>query len=493
MALLLCSMMAACGSGSSDSSDSTSTSTGPSNSRVAAVRSWSSEIVWTACGEDLQCGSFDVPFDYSSPNLGTFTLPIVKRMASKPNSRIGSLLLNPGGPGAGATDFARYADSIFSTTLLNNFDIVAWDPRGVGGSVPAIDCVDTMDDYFALDPSSDDEAETTALVNGARDFARSCEERSAGILEHVSTIDAASDIDVLRRALGEQTISYFGFSYGTQLGATWATLFPDTVRAATLDAAVDPTLDYVDGLLLQAEGFETSMNTFLDWCDKVQCEFLDEGSDARTSFDALANRLNSAPLVNDDRPPTNEGVLGIAVAQSLYSESSWSTLAVKLSAAKDGDGAGLLTLFDDYFGGYANGHPDNMIDAYFVITCADREESVGVDEILGLKDRLREIAPRVGAGWIQEMLVCANWSSPPSASVEIGAPGTSSRIVVVGSIGDAATPLSGTRNMVRRLGHARLIVSPLEQHTTYGSDDCVTREVDEYLVNLTDGPDELDC
>ncbi|MFZ9864229.1 MAG: alpha/beta hydrolase [Ilumatobacteraceae bacterium] len=485
-------VLVACNSSKGVTTESTPTTSGGTSSRTEAVRSWSSDIVWTACGDGLQCGSFDVPLDYSAPSAGVFTLPIVKHVATATNSRIGSLLINPGGPGGAALDFARYADSIFSETLLERFDIVAWDPRGVGGSVPSIDCVDSMDDYFALDPSPDDEIETQELLSGARTFVDGCRERSGAILDHVNTVDAASDIDVLRRALGEETISYFGFSYGTQLGATWASLFPDTVRAATLDAAVDPTRGYVDGLVQQAAGFESSLDAFFDWCDANQCDYIDEGSDARASFDALVESLNSSPLVNDDRPPTNEGVLGIAVAQALYSQSMWSSLAMNLSAAKDGDGAGLLTMFDDYFGGYSGGHLDNLIDAYFVISCSDRDTNVSPEEILGLKDRLANVAPRLGSGWIQEMLICAHWPSQPS-DLPIIAADTSARIVVVGSIGDAATPLTGTRNMVRQLGHARLIVSPLEQHTTYGSDDCVTAEVDEYLVNLTDGPDVLDC
>lgn len=485
-------VLVACNSAKGSTTESTPTTSGGTASRTEAVRSWSSDIEWTACGNGIQCGSFDVPLDYSAPDEGVFTLPIVKHVATATNSRIGSLLINPGGPGGAALDFARYADSIFSETLLERFDIVAWDPRGVGGSVPSIDCVDSMDDYFALDPSPDDENETEDLLSGARAFVDGCRERSGAILDHVSTIDAASDIDVLRRALGEKTISFFGFSYGTQLGATWASLFPETVRAATLDAAVDPTLGYIDGLVQQAAGFERSLDAFFDWCDANQCDYIDEGSDARTSFDTIVDSLNSSPLVNDDRPPTNEGVLGIAAAQALYSQSMWSSLAMNLSAAQDGDGAGLLTMFDDYFGGYSGGHLDNLIDAYFVISCSDRDTNVSPEEILGLKDRLANVAPRLGSGWIQEMLICAHWPSEPSDMPVIAAD-TSARIVVVGSIGDAATPLTGTRNMVRQLGHARLIVSPLEQHTTYGSDDCVTAEVDEYLVNLTDGPDVLDC
>lgn len=480
-------VVACTGSNRSDDSSTTSISR-----PVDSARAWSSEIEWSACGIDLECGSFEVPYDYSDPDGDTFVLPVTRRLATADGGRIGSLLINPGGPGGSALQYAEYAESIFSSTLLESFDIVAWEPRGVGASQPAIDCVDTMDDYFALDPSPDDENERVALLDGAEAFVDGCRERSGKILDHVSTVDAARDIDVLRRALGEETISYFGFSYGTQLGATWATLFPDTVRAAVLDAAVDPTLGYVDGLLLQAGGFEKSLDAFLDWCDRTGCEFIEDGSDARSSFDVLASSLDASPLNNDDRPPTGQGVLGVAVAQSLYGDSSWPRLSESLGAARRGDGGPLLGQYDAYFGGYSGGHLDNMIDAYFVITCADRDENVTPERVLGLKDRLADIAPRLGSGWIQEMLICAHWPSLPREELSIEAD-TANRIVVVGSLGDAATPLPGTRNMVRQLGHARLIVSPLEQHTTYGSDECVTRAVDAYLVDLVDGPDELEC
>ena len=184
--------------------------------------------------------------------------------------------------------------------------------------------------------------------------------------------------------------------------------------------------------------------------------------------------------------------MSIGISQSLYGDFAWPQLADALDATTRGDGAGLLTLYDAYFGGYDDGHRDNMLDAYFVVTCADRRLSFGPSDILAQADRLKTVAPRLGMGWIQEMLICSQWTSPPSRTIEVSAP-TSTRIVVVGSTGDAATPLAGTRNMAKTLGNARLIVSPLEQHTTYGSDGCVTDAVEEYLVELIDGPDELVC
>jgi pimeloyl-ACP methyl ester carboxylesterase len=484
--------LVACGDGSNIADQPNESSTTVSLDRVGAVRSWSSDIDWSDCGDGIECGSFEVPFDYDDPNRGTFVLPVTRRLADSKERRIGSLLVNPGGPGGAALSYAEYADSVFGSALLESFDIVAWDPRGVGESIPAIDCVDTMDDYFALDPSPDDPTERLALIDGAGNFADSCRERSGEILEHVSTLDAASDIDVLRRALGEQAISFMGFSYGTQLGATWATLFPETVRAAVFDAAVDPTLGYVDGLVLQAGGFERSFDAFLDWCDVRKCSFIESGSNARNSFDRLADALDANPPINDGRPATTEGVLSMGISQSLYGDYSWNQLADALDAARKGDGAGLLDLYDAYFGGYDDGHRSNMLDAYFVITCADRRVSFGPDDIFAQEDRLRSVAPRLGMGWIQEMLICSRWTTAPSPTITVSAP-TANRIVVVGSVGDSATPLPGTRNMVQALGNARLIVSPLEQHTTYGSDDCVTVAVEEYLVELLDGPDELAC
>ena len=490
--IVVTSLVVACGGDKRTNPDTVApdTTTADGGNRVDNVRAWTSDIAWTECGVGFECGTFEVPYDYSDPDIGQFVLPVKRRLADDPEHRIGSLLINPGGPGGSALEWAEYADSVFSGSLLEVFDIVAWDPRGVGESQPAVDCVDTFDDYFALDPSPDDPAETQALIDGARAFAQGCEQRSGDILDHVATVDAASDMDVLRRALGEDTISYLGFSYGTQLGATWATLFPETVRAAVLDAAIDPTLGYVNGLVLQATGFEDSLNAFFDWCD-VSCTWLPDGSDSRSMFAELSANLDANPLDNPGRPPTNQGVLGVGVSDALYADYLWPDLSDALEAAVGGDGGGLLNLFDDYFGGWSNGHNDDLIDTYFAVTCADRDEAVTTERILGLKSRLDAVAPTLGAGWIQEMMVCASWDREPIGSIEIGA--DTDRIVVVGSTGDAATPLSGTLNMVKQLGKARLIVSPLEQHTSYGSDACATQAIDEFLIDLVDGPDRLDC
>ena len=173
-----------------------------------------------------------------------FELYLARHLATKPDERIGTLLVNPGGPGFGGSELAVHADQIYGQTLLDHFDIVGWDPRGTGASEPAIDCIDDYDHFFAgADITPDDEAERQQLVDLAKEFADDCVDKNADILQYVGTNNSARDMDAIRRALGEDTISYFGFSYGSELGATWATMFPDTVRAAVLDGAVDPTAD----------------------------------------------------------------------------------------------------------------------------------------------------------------------------------------------------------------------------------------------------------
>ncbi len=198
-------------------------------------------IDWTSCGDGLDCGRLAVPLDYEDPDSPTITLNLVRHRATDPDERIGSLLVNPGGPGLDGVWLAETAPLIYPG-LIERFDIIGWDPRGTGASDPAIDCVDSYDPYYALDPTPDTPEEEQVAEESRVEFGEACLRRmGAEVLAHVSTRESATDMDSIRRALGEETISYFGFSYGSELGATWATLFPDTVRAAVLDGASDPT------------------------------------------------------------------------------------------------------------------------------------------------------------------------------------------------------------------------------------------------------------
>ncbi|NDE60052.1 MAG: alpha/beta fold hydrolase, partial [Acidimicrobiia bacterium] len=254
-------------------------------------------IDWSDCGSDLECGYVDVPIDYSDPNSEMTSIYVTRHLASNSDERIGTLLVNPGGPGFGGSIFAERAENIFSSDLIDRFDILGFDPRGTGESQPAIDCIDDYDLYFAGgDITPDTQEEKDEIIDSTRTFTEECFARSGDILPYVGTNNVARDMDMIRRALGEEKISYFGFSYGSELGSVWATMFPHTVRAAVLDGATDPEADGIEGTLQQNKGFETSIETFLAGCSRDRsCAFHNDG-DAEGAFDALMAQLDENPI-----------------------------------------------------------------------------------------------------------------------------------------------------------------------------------------------------
>jgi pimeloyl-ACP methyl ester carboxylesterase len=287
------------------------------------------EITWQRFDESLETGQLEVPIDYDDPGAGSFDLFLVRHRATDEDARIGSLLINPGGPGSGGADYAAGAEFIFGDELLEHFDIIGWDPRGTGYTDPAIDCIDDYDEYLTgSDITPDDDAERQQLVDEAREFTEQCTTRNADILQHVGTNDSARDIDTIRQSLGEDTISYFGFSYGSELGATWATLFPATVRAAVLDGAVDPTADSTEGELQQAVGFEQSITTYLAQCSAdPECAFHNDG-DAEGAYDALMAELDEHPIRTESgRPDLTLAMATQGVIQAMYDDSAWNQLS----------------------------------------------------------------------------------------------------------------------------------------------------------------------
>ena len=471
---------------SESSSDSPSTTTEP----MGALP----EIDWRPCSmSDAECAVIAVPFDHDRPTLGSFDLPIARHRARVPEQRIGALFVNPGGPGAGGIWMAEDASFYFSDAIVDRFDIIGWDPRGTGGARPELECSDDMDAYFALDPSPDDGAERTSLIRAAQGFVDGCSAKSGDVLPFLGTEATARDIDLIRRMLGEETVSYLGFSYGSELGATWVTLFPESVRAAVFDAAADPSLDVIDWLGRQSVGFERTLAAFLDECDAFACALTTPGETARRTFDRILSELDRSPLpVDDDRPPLGQGAALIGVFNALYSRDTWSLLDRALDEADDGFGDRLVTLYDSYFGGYRDGHPDDSIDAYVAITCLDRSRDFDIDDAFAAMDSVHSVSPRLGATGQQELLLCAQWPVEPTPPPEVRWTGDVP-ILVLGSTGDPATPLEGTRRMYETLDNARLVVVDSFDHTSYGSNDCATRIVDRYLTDLVVPNGEIEC
>jgi pimeloyl-ACP methyl ester carboxylesterase len=450
-------------------------------------------IEWTAVGDQLEEGRLEVPIDYANPDAGTFDLYLLRHLANDQDERIGSLLVNPGGPGFPGTVLAEQAEFIYSEELLDHFDIVGWDPRGTGLTEPAIDCIDDYDEYYAVgDITPDDDAERQQLIDLAEDLTERCVEANEDIIQFVGTNNSARDIDTIRRALGEDEISWFGFSYGSELGATWATLFPDTVRAAVLDGAADPNADEVAGALQQNAGFDATLATFLAQCsDDPDCPFHNDG-DAEGAFDQLMLKIDEKPLPTEaGRPALSRGIALQGVAEGMYSDGLWPQLEEAIVAAMEGDGRGLLAFYDSYYHRQPDGTWDNSLEAFHVIHCMDTAERRTVEEEDATATEFNEVAPRFSPGTTGSYM-CTFFPESTDPRVAITGAGAGP-IVVCGTTGDAATPLESTRNMADALEDGRLIVVEADQHSCYGLDPCADGLIDDYLVNLNAPPEVTEC
>jgi pimeloyl-ACP methyl ester carboxylesterase len=440
---------------------------------------------WTPLAKGVEEGHLEVPLDYANPGAGTVTLYVERHLAEQPSQRIGTLLVNPGGPGFGGSGLADDAANEYGQTLLDRFDIVGWDPRGTGSSEPAVDCVRNLDHYFAVDTSPDTDVERQVLIDRGKELGAACMKADGAVLPHLGTADSARDMDSIRTALGEDRISYFGFSYGSELGATWATMFPDTVRAAVLDGAVDPTVGALARDVQQAHGFEQLFDRFLSECSaNPACAFHNRGA-AAAAFDRLQTQVDHDPVKVADpgRPPVNQGMLDTAVAAALYDRSTWGHLESALADLQRGDGTAILDLYDQY-NGYQNGSWDNGQEAYFAIGCLDDPGSTGPDEVFSHDAELAAAAPRLGRSWLAELVYCSEWPVTTTDHVVITGNGAGP-ILVVGTTGDPATPYAGTRTMATTLEDGHLVVVHADQHTGYGVNDCVDHAVEHYLVEPT--------
>jgi pimeloyl-ACP methyl ester carboxylesterase len=450
-------------------------------------------IEWEAFNDAVDVATLEVPVDYADPDGPKFDLFLARYRALDEANKIGTLLVNPGGPGFGGTSLAVTAANRFDRVLRERFDIVGWDPRGTGESDPAIDCIDDYDAYFGVDSTPADATQREALIDLAQRFTAECDARSGEILAHVGTNSSARDIDTIRRALGEQQISYFGFSYGSELGSVWSTLFPDTVRAAVFDGAVDPAATPEQSALQQIVGFQSALDEFLARCSADDgCRFHNDG-DAEGAFDALLGQLDSAPIVGaEGRPPVNRDVAIGAAVYAMYSESLWPSLAQSLAAAEEGDGSGLLALWDSYYQRQVDGTWGNELEAFQVITCADTDERLTVEQADARVAAQRAAGPRLVPEGSVGSYGCTFFPPTTDPMIDV-APAANLPIVVIGTTGDASTPLASTQAMADALADGRLVVVEADQHTGYGVNRCVVDLVNAYLVDLTAPADGTEC
>jgi len=407
-----------------------------------------SALEWKSC-DGVECAELTVPFDYYTQPSGTFTLKLSRQRALKSSERIGVLLVNPGGPGAPGRSLAQNAAYYFSRDVIDRFDIVAWDPRGTGESNPAVDCINDYDDYFT-EPFTPESGQT---------FVDSCVERSGDILAHVGTANSARDIEAIRRALGEETISYFGFSYGGLLGLVWKSMFPETARAVVLDAPPSPIASRAERVASQAAGFE-----------KLLVEFLKE-----------PDRLSAWETATVTPPDgiTKHMVLAAAIS-ALYDEAAWTELDDALAAAANGDGSKIEAMYRGYF--YQDeGFEDlrNTFEASIAISCLDDTQNAPLAD-------LSTLAPRLN-GFFSPDEICSRW---PVRSDEpyLFRGSTDNPTVIIGATDDPASPYVGVQAAASVAGNVRLITVEEKRHTSYFAVECVTKLVDDYLIDLADVP-----
>ncbi len=468
--------------GTTTTAATTTTTPAPSTTLAPQV------LHWRSCGSRLQCGTLVVPLDYADPSRGGISLFVERRRASRPSRRIGSLLVNPGGPGVAGTQLVEQARDAFSPILLQRFDIVSWDPRGTGRSDP-VRCPERLDPYLTLDPTPDSPPEKQALITAGHDFAGQCAAASGSILPSVSTQATARDMEELRKALGENTISYFGFSYGSELGATYATLFPHSVRAMVLDGAADPNEGAEAEARAQAAGLERGLDNLLASCAaSVDCPF-HNGGDPEGALDRLLVQLDRAPLHVGTRV-VNQAIAYTAIVSSLYTSDDWSLLTEALAAAQRGDGHLLLQMFDEYYGRSPNGTYSSLFGANTAIDCLDDPGPKDIGYPDRLAAELEKAAPRLGE-YLAYDYYCTFWpvEAPKLRLTGAGA----GPIVVVGTTGDPITPIESSRHLASDLERGVLVTVVADQHTGYQANTCITNTVDQYLLAHTVPPPGLVC
>ena len=452
---------------------------------------------WSDCGKGLQCADIRVPRDYDAPSKGYLTIALARLPASDPKDRIGSLVVNPGGPGGSGVEFVRGAaeEGIFPTALRKRFDIVGFDPRGVNAS-SAIRCIDNLDPQARLDPSPDDPEELEELVDSAREYAAECGKRNDATLPYLSTDAVARDLDLIRQAIGDKKLSYLGFSYGTLIGSLYAERFPERIRAMVLDGAMDPSLDLEHFRAGQAAGFEKSLTAFLDDCAaKERCDF-HAGGKPRAAFDSLMAKIEAKPLpasFDRERRPVGPFVASYAVLAALYDSASWPALAQALEVARQGDGSLLLRISDPYQGRNPNGSYSNQHDAYTANTCLDFAAPKDVGTYSAWAQRLKKAAPHFAGLIAYNDLACTFWPIPAERTPGLVAATGAPPIVVVGTTGDPATPYAWAQALANELDSGVLVTREGEGHTAYLANSCIQRAVDEYLLGLTPPKAGLTC
>jgi pimeloyl-ACP methyl ester carboxylesterase len=474
----------------------------PTGEKVAADLApyYHQKLSWTSCGNNLQCTKAKAPLDWSKPSDGSITLALIRQPATSGHS-LGSLLVNPGGPGASGYDFIKDSlDYATSKKLQASYDIVGFDPRGVNHST-AVKCYTNPKalDSFIYDipkaaPGSD--AWIAAQEKSSKDFGADCLKYTGKLLGNVDTVSAARDLDLLRAALGDKKLNYLGYSYGTLLGQTYAGLYPQNTGHLVLDGVVDPTVTPFELSSEQAQGFEYELRQFLAECPKLKgCPFSGSVDDSMTAIRGILDGLDAHPLQNKDGRELGSSTMFSAIIYPLYNVDSWSYLVQLFTSVMNGDPSVAFTLADAYNDRNANGtYTDNSTEAFTAINCLDYPSDPTVATMRAEATKLNQVAPVFGHLMAYGGTECYDWPYAPTRTAGPITAAGSAPILVVGTTGDPATPYVWAQHVASMLQNGHLVTYNGNGHTAYNkSNSCVNDAVDNFFIHGTVPATDPEC
>ena len=464
------------------------------------------KLDWSTCYEDFECADLRVPIDYVDLKVGSFKIALLRYKAQDQKNRIGSLIVNPGGPGGSGVDYAYNAEYIFDPDVLDRFDIVGFDPRGVDRSAP-IKCLNDQetDAAYAADAKLDTESELTGALADAKEFIDKCQSANK-FLTHYSTAEAARDMDILRAALGDEKLNYLGTSYGTYLGTLYAQFFPEKVGRMVLDGAVDPNISILEQNISQAKGFDDALGAFITNCaNEDDCPLPKNKQDATTKIISIftSAALNPLPrktkVKNDDRAAT-ESLIVLGTASALYDDiDGWPKLRAALSEALQGYGDAFLDLVDQYTDRSPDGtYISNELDSGAIIDCLDWPDTRTIAETKADAKKFSDAAPIFGPYLAYTNIACKYLTLPAKdnltrATNKITSINTAP-IIVIGTTRDPATPYEWAVGLSKIFTSSKLISLNADGHTGQGRGSaCVDNAVDDYFLKGKSPKKNLNC
>lgn len=478
--------LVACSSGGSGSLGSIPGGTS-TTARHAATDSGTSgagkyKITWKSCGRN-QCGTLQVPVYYSAPTGKQLRLALVKLPAQDKKHDLGPLLVNPGGPGASGIELA--VSNSWTKAVRDHFDIIGFDPRGVGAS-NEVTCGIPVAQLYHVDYVPDTPAETQALLDVSDKYVSDCEAKYADLLPHLGTRDVARDMESIRIGLGTDKISYLGYSYGTSIGQTYLAMFPTHVRSMVLDGIVDLNQTGIQSAQGQGIAFEHLLDQFETWCTaRPSCKANpDPAGLVKRVYDKTQQGTIPAP---DANRPLGPGEFQLGVIQPLYGgEDGYPQLASALADADKGDGSALVGLADQYLS-------SGGTEIYFAVSCLDQSWPHDPQAIIAAGQAIQPQAPYLGEATVTDYIRCALWPTPPQPLATPDAP-QAPPIVVISTTNDPATPYQNGVALAQAQPGAMLLTHDGDAHTIYSQgDSCVDDKVDAYLVDGTKLPAGARC